>query len=167
MTAEEKTGPYRPINTRTPHFMNIGEIESAFNVKERKRGMRDVKEQVKRIESKYSEFLWRELAKIRDAETVGDYATALKLATSLIVYLSEPTKKKLQEKAEQMQKALLYVGQMKAGTDLFTSGVIRHRRLQLAAGQIFSKFIDAVTAELDKVGHYEKRKLIPRSRFTE
>jgi len=127
----------------------------------------EIKEDVKRIESKYSEFLWRELAKIRDAETVGDYATALTLATSLIAYLSGPTKKRLQEKAEQTQKALLYVGQMKAGTDLFTRGVIRHRCAQQVGSRIFTKFIDTLTAELDKVGHYEKRKLIPRSRFAE
>ena len=129
--------------------------------------MREVKEQVKRIESKYSEFLWRELAKIRDAETVGDFATALTLATSLIAYLSGPTKKRLQEKAEQTQKALSYVAQMEAGTDLFTRGVIRHRRSQQFASQIFTKFVDTLTTELDKVGHYEKRKLIPRSRFAE
>ena len=112
---------------------------------------------IRGAEPPYLSFLWREIAKIREAETEGDYAIALQRATSLIAYLPKAIKEKFDRKAEEITKALEVLNMNVQGTDIHTTSIIKHRTIQQTSRTLLAEFIYELTSELDSRGYMERK----------
>lgn len=118
-------------------------------------------EQIRGTEFKYSSFLWKNIDKIREAETQGTPATALNLAITLIPYLPNAIKEKFDGRAKKIESDMQYlVKEVKErSTDLFSQGVVTNRVLQKYAKVKLAQFVDELCGELDQRGYMEKKPL--------
>lgn len=119
--------------------------------------------QVARVQPKYESFLWRELMKIRDAETLGDYMTACSLTVSLIKFLPSQFKTEFGKRAESITTAVeIYSANLK--THALTGQVAKHRKVQAFSRDLFNTFINDLIKALDQAGYMEMH---IRPRFTQ
>lgn len=115
-------------------------------------------DEIRGAEPKFQTFLWSEIQKIREAETQGDFSQALDRATGLIAYLPEDAKEKFRKRATGIREGLNYLATLNGGTDIFTSNVVKHRRLQKAASRLLDGFVNDLTSYLDGRGYMEQRR---------
>lgn len=122
-------------------------------------------EQIRGVQYNYVNFLWRELGKIREAETEGNYAVALERATTLIPYLPDGIKKKFTEKARNIATAINFLANNLEGSDIFTTNMAKNRAVQRGARVLLERFVNQLASALDKRGYMEMRgRHIPEGR---
>ena len=112
-------------------------------------------------EFKYVDFLWKEIAKIRDCQTSGDLPQALRLATSLISYLPVAIKNKFRKPAKEIEKDIRNILTKVEGVDFHTTQMARNKALRQYAAEVLDSFMDEISTVLDKRGYMEKTRDVP------
>lgn len=112
---------------------------------------------VKGVQFNFVNFVWKEVAYIREKERDGNYALALEVACSLIDYLPIAFKKSMQPEADNHLKTMENLRQNVKGMDTFTRHIVAQRTLQNYARINLQKFMRELSDFLDKSGYMEKR----------
>ena len=118
---------------------------------------------VKSASPQYMTFLWSQINLIRQAQSWGQFAYAMKLAASLIGYLPRDMKKNFMPEAKTiintMKKiAAGTIGDIDKIDDVFQRHVKKQKILETYADHALDQFIIELTNALDKKNYMETHK---------
>jgi hypothetical protein len=124
---------------------------------------RDI-EPIKGTQFTFEKFLWREIAEIRDFQSMNQHYEALKRLLTLIDYLPRDFQitLKYQEKARKIEKELNKISGNAVGVDAYTQMVDRLDDLDYYAETVLRRLLSELCLDLDRKGYMEKPSARPR-----
>lgn len=116
-------------------------------------------EAVKGVQFNFVSFIWKEISKIREHQTSGEYARALKDLLELISYLPKDFQEtlKFQEKAQKQLTQLQNIRQNTSESDDYMTALAIHYDQNAYAETSLRDFISELCLKLDQKGYMEKR----------
>lgn len=124
---------------------------------------RDI-EPIRGTQFTFEQFLWREIAEIRDFQNMNQHYEALKRLLSLIDYLPRDFQitLKFQEKAQKIEKEIRKISDNVEGVDTYTQMVGCLDELDNYAEGVLKSLLSELCLKLDKKGYMEKPPVTPR-----
>lgn len=121
----------------------------------------------KNVNPQYMTFLWSEIHKFREAQSWGNFAYAMKLAITLIGYLTDDLKEKFEKKADMITNTLNQITSGNVGgineiNDTFQKHIRKKKLLETYANKALNGFITELTSALEQKGYMEHHKNVPK-----